>query len=224
VGEFSPLLSHSALSAAARDHRAALQRCERAMSNNQQYATLLLPSAGARRDSLLADAISVGPLDEYFRGLQQSVASDAMLKRLDEGQRVAAEVERKQAVARAAHAAILADSVERLARRLDSYEAELAIRRQRAADAAEREEQERIQRELDSLPDPDDPALHYPGGELHSLPPPAKATAEDQGDLPSEVHEGAPPHSGNFTEPDPVTLGNPYDPKQVPQPTAVSLW
>ena len=192
------------------------------MSNNQQYATLLLPSAGARRDSLLADAISVGPLDEYFRGLQQSVASDAMFKRLDEGQRVAAAVERKQALARAAHAAILADSVERLARRLDSYEAELAIRRQRAADAAEREEQERIARALDALPDPDDPAQHYPGGELHSLP--AKPV-EDQGDLPRELHKGSPPHSGNFVEPDPDKLAHPYDdPKLVPQPTAISLW
>jgi hypothetical protein len=194
------------------------------MSNQQQYAAVPLPPPGSYRDSILRDAYAVGSLDEYFAGLQQSVAHQSMLRRLEEGARVHAAVERTQAATRIANCAMLVDGLDRIARRLDSFEAEVAIRRQRAAFAAEREEQERIRAALDQLPDIDDPAAqHIPGGELHELPP--VPVQEDQGDLPRELHAGAPPHSGNFTEPDPAALGHPYDdPKQVSQPTSVSLW
>jgi hypothetical protein len=38
-----------------------------------------------------------------------------------------------------------------------------------------------------------------------------------------ELQEGAPALNGNYIKPDPAELGGPKDPKQVPQPIAISL-
>jgi hypothetical protein len=188
-----------------------------------KFAIVPVPDhTGPARDFVQADSILIGDMAEAMLALKDSVSAKALLRRLDESERAHAAVERTQAATRIANCAMLVDGLDRLSARLDSYEAELAIKHQRAIDEQEREEQERIERALDALPDPDDPSQHYPSGELHSLP---AVPVQDQGDLPNELQEGAPPHSGNFTEPDPDKLAHPYDdPKQVNQPTAVSLW
>ena len=103
------------------------------MTNNNQVAVIPVPPPGHYRDAIMSDAIAVSPLDEYFQGLQQSTAHAAMLKRLDEGERQQAATERQQAETRTRQILTFADSVAKLSRRMDSYEAELAIRKQRAA-------------------------------------------------------------------------------------------
>ena len=196
------------------------------MSNNQQFAIVPVPShPGHAKDYIQSDSILIGPMSECLEGIRQSVAHTAMLRRLDEGQKEAERVERTQAATRIANCAMLVDGLDRIARRLDSYEAELAIKKQREADAAEQEEQERIQAALDELPDPDDPTQHMPGGELSPLQPKPQDDDEGQGDLPRELEKGAPPPIGNLAEPEgPEALGHPYDPKQVPPPTSPSFW
>jgi hypothetical protein len=170
----------------------------------------------------------IGPMSECLEGIRQSVAHTAMLRRLDEGERQAAATEHLQEQVRKQQILTFCDSVGKLARRIDSYEAELAIRKRRAAADAEREEQEHIQRTLDQLPDPDDPTQHTPGGELSPLPPKPQDDDEGQGDLPRSLEKGAPPPSGNFATPepeaDPAEGGYPPRSKQVPPPTSVSFW
>jgi hypothetical protein len=198
------------------------------MTVPDRVAVIPVPPPGHYRDAILSDAIAVSPLSEYFEGLQQSTAHQALLRRLDEGQKEAARVERQQEQNRIRQTLTLCDSVAKLSRRMDAYSAELAIQRQREADEAEREEQERIQRTLDQLPDPDDPTQHVPGGELSPVPPKPQEDDEGQGDLPRSLEKGTPPPTGNFTElepvQDPAEGGYPPKSKQVPPPTAVSFW
>jgi hypothetical protein len=184
-----------------------------------KFAIVPVPDhTGPARDFVQADSILIGDMAEAMLALRDSVSAQALLRRLDEGERVHAAVERQQAATRIANCAMLVDGLDRLSARLDSYEAELAIKHQRAIDEQEREEQERIERALDALPDPDDPAQHSPGGDLHAVP--SAKVEPDQGALPTELQQ-----PGNFIEPEgPEALAHPFDPKQVPQPTAVSLW
>ena len=181
--------------------------------STDRVAVIPVPGPGSYRDSILSDAIAVGDLNEYLLGLQQSVAHTAMLKRIDEGVRAHAATERLQEQARKQLILSYCDSVDKFARRLDAYEAEQAIRQQQEAEEQERQDRLRIKHKIDALPDPD---RSENWGEL-GVPIPA-TTQQDQGNLPSELLEGAPPHPGNFTEVDPD------DPRQIPQPTAVSLW
>jgi hypothetical protein len=119
---------------------------------------------------------------------------------------------------RAGEAQQLIDGIAAIERRLDRF---MAKREVMARQDAEQEAQ-RIQEMLDSLPDPD---LPDGGGDLRPLAPPDKEryAPNDQGDLPRELQEGAPALSGTYPEPDPHELGGPKDPKQVPQPIAISL-
>ena len=106
----------------------------------------------------------------------------------------------------------LIDSLHKLTRRMDAYEAELAIKQQRAADkkakadakakADEEATRERIQAALDDL--------HENTGDLHPLPP-KQEQDESEGDLPRELTEkNTPPPSGNFAA-EPPDLGGPPD-------------
>jgi hypothetical protein len=128
--------------------------------------------------------------------------------------------EREDAV-RAAQAQQLFDGIANIERRMDAF---VERRAEIARQDAEREQRE-IQKMLDALPDPDDPTPH--DGDLSALGPVDKerygGSNDDQGDLPRELQEGVPPLSGNYIEPDPAELGRPQDPKQVPQPIAISL-
>jgi hypothetical protein len=189
--------------------------------STDRVAVIPVPPPGPRRDDILRDAFAVGGQDEYFR----------CLRRLDEDQRVErqqAAITHRQAVT-AQHLEEdrkkleIVDNVLKLTYRLDAEIARRAGRSRAKRDAEEqkRKEQQQIQAQLDELPDQDDPAQHFPGGELHDLPP--VPTAQDQGALPNELQEGAPAHSGHFIETDPDKLAYPYDPKQVNQPVSISL-
>jgi hypothetical protein len=130
-----------------------------------------------------------------------------MLRRLDEGQKEAARVERTQSTTRIANCAMLVDGLDRVSRRLDAYVAEFAIKQQQAEEEAERKDTLRIRRELDALPDPDTPENW---GEL-GTPIPAKQELDDQ--------EGF----ATRPEPDSDDLAYPRQPKQVGQPISVQL-
>jgi hypothetical protein len=184
------------------------------MSNTDQFAIIEVPRYGAYRDAIKADAILVGPFSEAMLALRDSTSSLALARRLDEGQKEAARTERRQEENRTRQVLSFCDSVSKLSKRLDNFELEQAIKRQREEEEAARKDRLRIKHRLDELPNPDAPETW---GEL-GIPIPAKTTVEDQVGLPDD-----PPPAGNFTEPDPEALAYPYDPKQVNQPTAVQL-
>jgi hypothetical protein len=74
--------------------------------------------------------------------------------------------------------------------------------------------------DLPSNPGSDEAAGPPPAGDLHSLPAkedPMEAI-EDQGVLPAELLKDTPPETGNYP-----SMEEP-ERKQVPQPTAISLW
>jgi hypothetical protein len=121
---------------------------------------------------------------------------------------------------RARQVSAFCDGINRLTKRLDALEAQ----REAAQVKADEEEAERIRKEMDFWPDPDDPAIYGPGGELHMLSaePGTDPSAADQGALPAELRKGAPPESGNYPEPDPSKLAYPESPTQR-APVAVSM-
>jgi hypothetical protein len=192
------------------------------MTNNQQFAIVPVPAhPGYAKDFVNSDAILIGPMDEAMQSIRQSVAHTAMLRRIDEGERQAAATGRQQEQNRKQQILTFCDSVAKLSRRMDHYEAELAIKQQRAADkkatADEETTRQRIEAALDDL------HSHENTGDLSPLhPKEEQQTDDEEGDLPRELEEGAPAPSGNFAQPeDPAS---PHDPKQAPQPTSVSFW
>jgi hypothetical protein len=115
-------------------------------------------------------------------------------------------------------------------RRLDAKrKADQERRAQEEAACAEAAEHRKY---LAEHPDPNAPAddTHHPSGELHSLDPVDKehfdpeASEDDQGDLPNELEEGAPPPLGSYPVEDPKDLGKSQNPRSVPQPASTSLW
>ena len=131
----------------------------------------------------------------------------------------AVEAEQTLEEARASAAKMICEMADSLSKRMDAYEEQLEARREREEEEAEREEQEEIERELDALPDPDDPHAFIPSGELHDLPP----TVEDQGALPNELNKGAPPLSGTYPEPDPDKLAHPQETPPQRNPVGLSF-
>jgi len=188
------------------------------MTNNNQFAIVPVPQhPGHASDFVKSDAILVGPFDEAMLAIKNSVSAQALCRRIDEGQRVAAATERQQQENRTRQILTFCDSVGRLKRRLDQYEAELAIQREREAEEAARQDELRIKHKIDALPDPDDPKSW---GDLSTpIPPPEKHEPDSLGDLPEGVLEQAPSSGGFANYP---TMENPPK-KQVSQPISVSL-
>ena len=128
----------------------------------------------------------------------------------------------------------IADGILKLTHRLDQLEQEREIRR--ALDAASEVTQQMLAIPKDA-PDPEAPADETPAptGELTTIPPshPADkeqlAASEDQGNLPEELLEGAPPPSGTAQtigfEDARRTHTRPYKtaPRNFPPPISVSL-
>jgi hypothetical protein len=177
------------------------------MSNTDQFAIIEIPPHGAYRNAIQADAILIGPLSEAMLALKDSMSSRALVRRLDEGERVQAATERQQQQNRTRQILTFCDAVTKLSKRLDSFEVEQAIRKQRIAEEQERQDRLRIRHRLDKLPDPDTPENW---GELGE-PIPAKTTVEDQVGFASRPVN------------DPSELAYPPQPKQVGQPISVSL-
>jgi hypothetical protein len=109
----------------------------------------------------------------------------------------------------------IADGILKLTHRLDQLEQERETRR--ALDAATEVTQQMLAIPKDA-PDPeapgDDTHEHVPGGELHDLPPKEEPQlTADQGNLPEELLEGAPPETGNYP-----TLEAPNDARRRARP------
>jgi hypothetical protein len=204
------------------------------MSEGERFAMLPLPEPGMLRDEILRLAVVIGDWNEMLRYIPNIVTREE----LEAQQRQTAE-----AASRVADIGVhLMDQVEALMvrqdkqRRLDAKRK--ADQERRAQEQAACEEQAEILQYLAANPEPGgaptgDPRAetdetHHPTGDLHALGPVDKERfdpeADDQGALPRELLKGAPANSGNYVEPDLEELGSPKDPKQVPQPVAVSLW
>jgi hypothetical protein len=183
------------------------------MSNNNQFAIVPVPHhPGHAKDYIQSESILIGPMSEALQGIRDSVAHTAMLRRLDEGQKEAARVERTQAATRIANCAMLVDGLDRLSARLDSYEAELAIRREREAEEAARKDVLRIRHRLEAALDD----LHQNTGDLSPLPDPSDPDA-------SLLDDQLTTTIGTRSANSPSELDSPPDPKQVGQPIAVQL-
>ena len=146
-----------------------------------RFAIVPLSSPGRPPD----DAIVIGPLSEVTEYIGQSVARADAVQQLNRARFTADQIAGLQSKTRAVQATMLADTIKQLDARMNA----IAQRRADAASARKRrdeeEEQERIQAELDSLPDPDDPASHGHAATKSApkLPDPALAL-EDQSDPP----------------------------------------
>jgi hypothetical protein len=157
-------------------------------------------------------ALTERVLDSKSRAEAEQLVRDAALAE----EKIAEQQEQEEALRERQVAAFCAD-VDRVAKRLDQLEQQ----REEAQARADEEEAERIRKEMDSWPDPDDPALYGPGGELHAVAPSDPGTA-DQGALPASLRKGAPPESGNYPTPDPADLEYPETQTQR-APVAVSM-
>jgi hypothetical protein len=140
------------------------------------------------------NAILIGFLSTILEYLPDTHARNESIARLDEGQARAAKVDQLQAMARACNVMAFADAVKRLTGRLDAFAARRQEKARRDAEEAERKEAERIQAQLDSLPDPDDPdpLAHHevPPSEKPEPPLELESGTKDQaGDLPEELED-----------------------------------
>ena len=118
------------------------------------------------------NAIVVGPMSEVFEYIPQSVARADAVEELEHARFTADQIASWQSKTRAVQATMLADSIAHLSTRLDAIIAQRADQARRDAEREAEEEANRIQAELDALPDPDDPDpdAHHPTGDLHALP------------------------------------------------------
>jgi hypothetical protein len=154
------------------------------------------------RDANAKEAICIGPMKEVFAYLPQTGARDQAEAELARVRVTADAIKRMQSATTKLQVAAFADAVAHLERRLDAKEAELEEQARRDAEEAERREAERIAAHLDALPDPDDPSTWDPTGGALTLAPAShpedkrQLAASDQGDLPNELLEKAPPNPG----------------------------
>jgi hypothetical protein len=152
-----------------------------------------------------AEAIVIGSMNQVMEYIPQSVARDEAMAEFERARLSAEEIKQAQAATTRMQIATFADAVNQLERRVLAAEAEREAQVRRDLEEAERKEAERVAAHMRSLPDADDPDTWSGpshGGELSTIPPshPADkeqlAASEDQGNLPPELLEGAPPPSG----------------------------
>jgi hypothetical protein len=126
------------------------------------------------------DALVVGPMREVMEYIPQSAARADALEELEHARFTADQIASMQQKTRAVQATMLCDSLNHLSARLDSFLTRRADAEREEARAREEAEQQRIQAELDALPDPDQPdplREHENTGDLHTLP--AKLPADE---------------------------------------------
>jgi hypothetical protein len=159
-----------------------------------------------------ADAIVVGSMKEVMEYIPQSVARNDAHEELERARSTADQIASMQNKTRAVQATMLADSVNHLSARLDTFLARRDEEAKRARRDAEEAEEKRIEDELAQLPDPDNPDTHghLPGGELHSVP----AKDEEEQEVEDQVEFALP----EDLEPEPEPKGGVY-----PQPTSIQL-
>jgi hypothetical protein len=149
-----------------------------------------------------ANSIMHGSMSAVLERVADSKArseATALIRRAaDAAVELKAQQEREQAAVETGVRKI-ADGILKLTHRLDQLEQERETRR--ALDAATEVTQQMLAIPKDA-PDPEAPAdeTHVPSGELHDVA--AKEEEQlavrDQGDLPEELLEGAPPEFGNY--------------------------
>jgi hypothetical protein len=222
------------------------------MSDSELFALVRLPPSGPARETLLRDyeAIAYGGSDEMLR---KFFACEAVERDLANQQQQTAETANRVADIGTHFMDQLEALTVRQdkQRRLDAKRK--ADQERQAAENAARAEAAAIRDYLATHPESGASADESPvaGGELHPhapidkehLDPEAETDAEgvplsyppiptsyirgtrDQtGDLPEGVERRSPAPLGSDPVYDPAELGRAKDPKQVPQPTAVSLW
>jgi hypothetical protein len=175
------------------------------------------------------EAIVIGDLDAVLRYLPQTVAAEELEQRaLGLADRLTV---RERALSDGVR--VLTQSVGKFmdacGRLVDDEEAREAEQVRLDEEEKARAEAAELREWLAANPEPaaltDD--THQPSGDLHSLEPVDKerfGAEDDQGTLPRELERGAPAPIGSMFEPDPKDLGEPPNPKQVPQPISASLW
>jgi hypothetical protein len=124
------------------------------------------------------DAIVVGPYSEVLAYIPQSVARQDATEELEKARFTADQIASVQQKTRGVQASMLCDSVNHLSARLDAFLQRKADEEREHAREEEEAEQQRIQDQLDALPDPDNPGVHENTGDLHALQSPAKDQAE----------------------------------------------
>jgi hypothetical protein len=174
--------------------------------------------------------IMQGALNSVMEQLPDTPARDAALDQMLKTAVDAVEAEEKQAEAVRSCAQMLDAFADAMNARMDQFEKQRALSAKRAEAARKAQDQRRVQRYLDELPDPDEPE------ELYTIDPAERAAA-----IRDEVVEGLPPpvdpagaalkdagleEGVTSTEltPDPKDLGGVPDPKQVAPPVAASFW
>jgi hypothetical protein len=180
-------------------------------NSDEQFAVVRVPQPGARRDSILADAVIVGNLAAVMERLPSTRArTDALLRmyRIADDA-VDAEARRDAALADAARADArrdaserqsLKDEITRLKAQVDALQEELELRKR----------MDKAQRIRDAL---EDLRAHEPG-------PGGTATAGDGDDKPThhptgDLHELGPAESTRHTAP--VHPGHRFDPDSIPR-------
>jgi len=152
-----------------------------------------------------SEAIVIGSMNQVMEYIPQSVARDEAMAEFERARASADQIKQMQAATTKMQVAAFADAIDQLERRLIAKEAEHEAQIRRDLEEAERKEAERVAAHMRSLPDADDPdtwGTPPAGGELTPLPPSHPedkeqlAASEDQGNLPEELLEGAPPPSG----------------------------
>jgi hypothetical protein len=188
---------------------------------NDRYAIIPIPPGPPPDNAIMIG----GPLSKIMENIPDTHARHDSIRAHQAARIDTMATEQKQKATRALQVAAFCDSIDTLARRLDS----LAARRKecRAAKARKDAEEEarRVQEMLDALPDPDEdpnePAFYPPSGHLHAAS--LTNTGDDnEGDLPQHLLQATPPPPGNYPVSNPVELSNLEKPKYQ-QPAAVSL-
>lgn len=172
-------------------------------STAERFAIIPLPPGPAPADAIITGSMSAvmeNIVDSHARADAIEQAARAVEDAV-EAQELAAEAERLQEMAKANTVQMITDTIDRVTSRLDAY---IARR-----DAEEEEaEAQRIEAQLAALPDPDDPATHVPGGELHTLAAKQEPETDDMGgvslsyrSIPTSYVRAGPKDQAEFEEP-----------------------
>jgi hypothetical protein len=178
--------------------------------SNERFAIVSLAHGPAP-----AEALVIGPMTEVFQYIGQSVARNDAIEEVEKARFSADQIAGLQEKTRGVQASMVAEAIKHLDQRMDALvkrRADAVFARQRRD---EEEEQQRIQAELDQLPDPDAPPLL-----LSKTPDPPQALEDEE-----QPGHGDPPgvpvsqDEAEFPDPDATEPAG----SVFPQPIAAGL-
>jgi hypothetical protein len=174
-------------------------------NDTDRFAIIPLPPGPAPHNSIMT-----GPLDLIMQNLPDTHARQDAIDQLEFQRIKADQISIMQNANRAIQVSAFCDSVQHITKRLDQFEVRRTERARKDAELEEAREQrrkaDRIKQALDALDENEAPLeTHHPAGDLHTVEPSEPQHEEqreqsDQGSLPRELEEGAPPDPG--TDPD----------------------